>query len=422
METVDLIDYFINRYTKEYDFYDQAGRLAAQRLEADLQAAGVRSIVTSRAKSLTRLEQKCRQRDQLRGGYASVEDIYSDIVDLAGVRVALYFPGERDVVDGAIGRLFNVTSKKGFPEPDQVARYAKRFSGYSAIHYRVQLKDEDLDDSSKRYATARIEIQVASVLMHAWAEVEHDLVYKPSAGELSEEEYLLLDQLNGLVISGEISLERLQKAGEARVAVGGRRFENHYDLAAYLLGQAANSMGEPISDAGLGSVDLLYDLLSKFELDKPDSLVPYVEALHGDLERRPLAEQLIDALLAENPSRYEGYRTVRAQRHRTTFEADGQGEELYRHIGLFLSHWVDLERLVRQVSGRPAMPSGRQLLNLGLIDPDTLVEVDQLRQLRNLVVHGVENPSAEFLIDATERLQVIVERIRRGMSDGESAS
>jgi ppGpp synthetase/RelA/SpoT-type nucleotidyltranferase len=24
-----------------------------------------------------------------------------------------------------------------------------------------------------------VEIQVASVLMHAWAEVEHDLVYKP---------------------------------------------------------------------------------------------------------------------------------------------------------------------------------------------------------------------------------------------------
>jgi hypothetical protein len=58
--------------------------------------------------------------------------------------------------------------------------------------------------------------------MHAWAEVNHDLVYKPARGELSDEEYSALDQLNGLVLVGEIGLERLQKAGEARVAVGGR--------------------------------------------------------------------------------------------------------------------------------------------------------------------------------------------------------
>jgi hypothetical protein len=40
---VPLIDDFIARYRKEYDFYDQAARLVAQALEANLQAAGIRS-------------------------------------------------------------------------------------------------------------------------------------------------------------------------------------------------------------------------------------------------------------------------------------------------------------------------------------------------------------------------------------------
>ena len=68
--------------------------------------------------------------------------------------------------------------------------------------------------SEKRYCRARIEIQVASVLMHAWSEVEHDLIYKPLQGTLSKEELAILDELNGLVLAGEIALERLQAAGK----------------------------------------------------------------------------------------------------------------------------------------------------------------------------------------------------------------
>jgi hypothetical protein len=37
-----LIEDFIVRYTKEYDFYDQAARIAALRLETSLQEAGIR--------------------------------------------------------------------------------------------------------------------------------------------------------------------------------------------------------------------------------------------------------------------------------------------------------------------------------------------------------------------------------------------
>ena len=53
--------------------------------------------------------------------------------------------------------------------------------------------------------------------MHAWSEVEHDLAYKPFSGELSEDEHAILDEINGLVLAGEIALERLQKAVKRRV-------------------------------------------------------------------------------------------------------------------------------------------------------------------------------------------------------------
>src|ERR1700690_4039474 len=378
---MDLIAQFIDQYTKEYDFYDRAARLAAQMVEVNLQAAGVRSIVTARAKSISRLEAKCRQREKRNGGYSTTEEIVEDIVDLAGIRIALYFPAERHQVDGLITRLFNfVSPRKDFPASGKPARQGARFTGYCAYHYRVQLKEDELSESEKRYAAARIEVQVASVLMHAWAEVEHDLVYKPLGGDLSTEEYAILDQLNGLVLAGEISLESLQKAGDARVGNSRRQFANHYDLAAYLLGRAASISDQLISEAGLGRVDLLFDMLVKLDIMTPSRLKRYLQALHDNFEQRPLADQVIDALLIEDPARYELYSNVRAQRP----WLNARPEESYAQVGHFLFKWIELETLLRREvpAKRPngvAILFGRDLVRLGLLGEESAFEFDRLR-------------------------------------------
>ena len=417
---MDLIDQFIARYTKEYDFYSQAANIARQKLEADLQAAGVPCIVTARAKSIARLKDKCLQRNITHGPYASIDSIYDDIVDLAGVRVALYFPGEINQVDGAIARLFRVILKKKFPDPSKV-NAKKRFSGYSAKHYRVQLKEDDLNETEKRYAAARIEVQVASVLMHAWAEVEHDLIYKPLAGNLSEDEYAILDLLNGLVMSGEVALEQLQKAGEARVAASDRKIANHFELASLLLSVGQDITGEPISESGLGRVDLLFNLIRELGLDTPELLKPYMEALHANLELRPLAEQIIDALLAEDSSRYEIYDSIRAQRPWASQRTESE-DQIYRHIGMFMSRWMELEALVRDAAPRqkgrgPVIPTTRQLLSMNLLTDDTAYDFDQLRRMRNALVHGVELPTVADLDEATRRLDVILDDIKRRLRD-----
>jgi ppGpp synthetase/RelA/SpoT-type nucleotidyltranferase len=415
-----LIDDFIARYTKEYDFYDQAGRIVAQRLEANLQAAGVRSIVTSRAKAITRLEEKCIKRQDTHD-YTCVGDIFDDIVDLAGVRVALYFPAERAQVGDIIAQLFHVIDQKEFPESGRDPQIEKRFSGYWAAHYRIQLREQDLSEPDRRYAVAKIEIQVASVLMHAWSEVEHDLVYKPLAGELSDQEHSILDQINGLVMSGEIALELLQKAGQARVATGERKIPNHYDLAVHLLGRAEDATGEPISTSGLGRVDLLFDLITQLGIDTPDLLKPYLEALHGNVEVRPLAEQVIDAILAEDQSRYEVYEKIRSRRP-SMFHEVGLGDEArYALVGAFMARWIELEKLLRELkpNSRFVIPTGRELAHL--LDPGLLREFDGLRRMRNELVHGIETPSPAVLNEAIQRLGAILAEIKR-RATGEDGS
>jgi len=102
--------------------------------------------------------------------YKNMREIYEDIADLCGVRVSLYFPGDRDKADSLINDLFTLLETKQFPEQSKAPSYNKRFSGYWANHYRAHMREESLDRSQKKYTTARIEIQVASVLMHAWSE------------------------------------------------------------------------------------------------------------------------------------------------------------------------------------------------------------------------------------------------------------
>ena len=152
---MDLIDQFISRYRREFDFFEQAARLVGQQLEARLQASGIRAIVTSRAKNPIRLEAKVRQRapDQ---SYKTVEDIYADIVDLAGVRVALYFPGERNEVDKIVRDQFNLTSAPKSFTGTSNPTYSKRFSGYWATHYRLQLRESDLPEINQRFLRLRL--------------------------------------------------------------------------------------------------------------------------------------------------------------------------------------------------------------------------------------------------------------------------
>lgn len=415
------IEEFLSRYRREFDFYDQSARLLAQQLDSELQASGIRAMVTSRAKQPGRLEDKVRQRATSKG-YVTVDDIFGDIVDLAGVRVALYFPAERDEVGKLIKARFDlVDAPREFPGASTPS-YNKRFSGYWATHYRVRLRESALADAQKRYADARIEIQVASVLMHAWSEVEHDLVYKPLQGRLSEDEYAILDELNGLVLAGEIALERLQRAAEARVVKQGARFANHYDLAAFLLETVKSVLANAPTEPAVGRVDILFDFLKKLEMNSAEAIEPYIAALQPNLELRPIAEQIIDQMLASDPTRYAAYTDIRDERDRQRSYASAdeivRSEDQHRALGHFLRSWVALERAVQEIamvrgvaSSQVVMPAARILEVLQVLTPGERIEVDRLRRLRNVVVHGVTPPSSPYLDEAANEIVALLRRM-----------
>jgi ppGpp synthetase/RelA/SpoT-type nucleotidyltranferase len=309
-----LIEDFLKEYSKKIDFYREAGRICAHICETNMEQMGIRTIVTSRAKRVDRLRDKLEKRS-LTKKYSSFEEIEEDIADLAGVRIALYFPGDLVKVQNFIEACFQVKECRVFPgseafEPVE-GIYQKRFSGYWATHCRVYLKETDLTEETVKYAHTMIEIQIASALMHAWAEVEHDLIYKPYSGDLSYEEYQILDELNGLVLAGEIALQRLQKAVKIRVSQAGKEFNNHYEVAMFLhTNLGSTSEGVP-SEIVLGRVDLMFQCIKSTAFQKPEKLkelLAYVDISDRD---RSVVEQLMERLRDQVPEIYESYRNIK---------------------------------------------------------------------------------------------------------------
>lgn len=393
---MDLINQFIENYKKKINFYETAARIAEDLLGDALRSSGIRAMVTSRAKSPARLKAKVSQRnDERESPYKNMSEIYADIADLSGVRVSLYFPGDRAKAEQVINNLFSVYDTRKFPAQSRQPSFHKRFSGYWATHYRIGIPEERLEKGQKKYSPVRIEIQVASVLMHAWSEVEHDLVYKPLQGAISEEELSILDELNGLVLTGEIALERLQKAGDARLQSKNASFQNQYDLAAYLYNYLHTRYGKQDLEPRMGNVELLLRLLTRLKAANARELEPILKAARISGDKRTVSEQLIDQIIYGNEKRYLLYLELSPLRT--------QSEEQQQACDYFLKPWISLETVLGRLLSKNN-PKARGPFNINslkrmkILGRENLERLASLRNARNGLIHGTEMPSSAALI------------------------
>jgi len=104
-------------------------------------------------------------------------DPLKDITDLAGIRAITFFPRHVDLVGDCIREEFDVVELV-----DHVAtRQQEERLGYLSVHYLIRLKENRTRlPEYKRFATLIAEVQVRTVMQHAWAEIEHDVQYKSS--------------------------------------------------------------------------------------------------------------------------------------------------------------------------------------------------------------------------------------------------
>lgn len=145
--------------------------------------------VESRVKTVTSLKGKLA----LKGGkYASLKDI----TDVIGLRVITFYTDDVDKVASAVERLFNVdwansVDKRRLLEIDSF--------GYQSLHYICSMEGFPY----------RFEVQMRTVLQHAWANLNHDTGYK-SGVEVPREYLRGINRLAGILELADEQFSRIR--------------------------------------------------------------------------------------------------------------------------------------------------------------------------------------------------------------------
>lgn len=208
-------------------YLDEFGEVLERLLRTILKRQNINTHeITFRVKNQSSATEKVKNNPEK---YAGVKDL----TDLLGVRIITYFSDQVDEVAKIIAREFDIDDDRSVDK--RILLDPDRF-GYISLHFiaRLNAKRADLPEHQV-FAPLVFELQIRSILQHAWAAIEHDLGYKSGpavprrvrrrfsrlAGllELADDEFLAIrDELEkyeediGREIStspGSVSLDRI---------------------------------------------------------------------------------------------------------------------------------------------------------------------------------------------------------------------
>jgi ppGpp synthetase/RelA/SpoT-type nucleotidyltranferase len=156
---------------------------------------------------LRKLHKLCRASAQTRGiTQSSIQEIFSDIKDLCGVRVSCpYFdeiiPAINTLIRPRLSELGYVTTivESEYKDKDYLDN-GDEF-GYRSYHFYIRVPA--IIDIFGSAELVLCEVQVRSELQHIWAEKSHDLLYKPDEGWHQSDDHVFKDmrQISNLLRS-----------------------------------------------------------------------------------------------------------------------------------------------------------------------------------------------------------------------------
>lgn len=99
---------------------------------------------------------------------------FDEIEDICGLRIICYYQSDVLRIKEVIEKEFAVIENENKEENLEFDQF-----GYRSMHFIVKIKDNWLQAPNYRgLDSLKAEIQVRTILMHAWAEIEHKLAYK----------------------------------------------------------------------------------------------------------------------------------------------------------------------------------------------------------------------------------------------------
>jgi putative GTP pyrophosphokinase len=185
-------------YSDRFEMYSSFTRLLHATVENLIRAAGIDCLsVTSRTKSVASFVEKMKRK-----GYESTEEA----TDLAGVRVITFIESDAAAAAHLLRGCFTVHPERSLDKSEELGDSQV---GYRSIHLICELeKGRAALPEYKPFKGLLFEVQVRTVLQHAWAEIDHDRGYKFN-GVLPRELRRRLNLLAGQLEQADNEFSRL---------------------------------------------------------------------------------------------------------------------------------------------------------------------------------------------------------------------
>ena len=159
----------------------------------------------------------------------------------------------------------------------------------------------------------------------------------------------------------------------------------------------------------MGNIELLFRLISRLKMNTVKEIQPVLKSVKFEKDRRNISQQIVDQIITGNEKRYAIYQELRDGR-------EGGGEDSRQAASYFFSQWVPLERMLNRISNRNSQKlrgafNINTLNRMNVLDKDCLNRIVSLRKSRNMLIHDIEVPEADFITKQGDEARELLENL-----------
>jgi putative GTP pyrophosphokinase len=155
-------------YRENLSIYEGLSEAVTTTIKSLIKAKKIDHLaVSARTKTLESMIEKVERKEYLN---------LSEMTDIAGVRVITYIESDIPKVCELIKEAFLVNDEKSIDKSEELRSDQ---IGYRSVHFICELGNNRTKlPELAVYKGKQFEIQIRTILQHAWAEIEHDRSYK----------------------------------------------------------------------------------------------------------------------------------------------------------------------------------------------------------------------------------------------------
>jgi len=286
------------RYREHVDTYDKLLYELHRRLRSSLKNCGLHSTIKYRVKGFDSYYAKLLR--ILRTTPNPGDSV--SVTDVVAMRVVCPFLEDVALAERCIRSQFSVSEvdRKG-------AEFSVREFGYESIHCLLSVPG-DLLESFHLAAPFECEVQIRTILQDAWAEVEHELVYKADFTPFDEAVQRKLAALNANLSLSDITFQEIRDYQRRLHGELKKRRASFWDLIGDATGgPCPGEIGSEGTDLEGATFGVSPDLRSGNGEESPGPRSHWTDSTGG------LDAQLLEALQAHNAGDFAHAETVYTQ-------------------------------------------------------------------------------------------------------------